>query len=467
MTATTRADMRLIKEGSLMLLSKCLELNAGDVLALFWDETVEETAKILAEAATKFGLVIMERKVSLEYQKAFVEGDVLSIEDKDALESARAIITCLSDHTAATTYRQTLLREGTSMGKRFGHMPGANKDLLAYAATIDYEHAVTRCDDLALVLTLGRKARLQTYVHKENGERLAYNLDFDLGGFDRYPITSNGIISLGTWGNIPGGETFIAPMEDTANGTFVLNGAFKNYVVKPPDHLLLHFEKGNLKDKHVEGTPDVLENFNPFLDYARARGDKFFNSLAELGIGVNTSITELTGKALFDEKCYGTAHIAIGDNTRYGGYHTSKIHEDLITRSPTLWVDDKLILKDGEDAFNPQEWRESLATFRIEGWDEKAPTTLTRTHTHAEASPSGKLQVKQGVAAGRVCIYTVGDDHTSEVLASVFSKVPITPGHVMSVRDLAEAAVSDPKLGPDQVRKALSILERHKLISLS
>src|SRR6185436_1904735 len=175
------------------------------------------------------------------------------------------------------------------------------------------------------------------------------DLRFQIGGLSRSPITSTGIIPLGTWGNLPGGETFIAPIEDTASGVFVLNGAFKNHVIQTPGHLLLHFEEGRVVK--ITGTPVEEKAFSEILDYARSCGDANYNSLAELGIGVNPGIKELTGNALFDEKCYGTAHIAIGDNSRYGGRYSSRIHEDLISKGPSVWVDDKPILNCGDNAF--------------------------------------------------------------------------------------------------------------------
>ena len=464
MNISFETDKNLIKEGAIKLLSICLALSRGDVLALFSDETVEETSGFILEAAHNLGLTVKERRVSLEEQRQFKDGEELSVEDKNAMDSARAIITCLSDHFEGTSYRKELLREGTTMGKRFGHMPGAIPDLLPYAATINYENAASRCDNLALALALGNEVRLQSYILKENGDRQTFNLDFEVGGLTRYPITSNGIIELGTWGNVPGGETFIAPIEDTATGTFVLNGSFKGHVINPPDYLLLHFENGKMGDREVEGTPHLVESFRPFLDFARQRGDKYYDSLAELGIGVNTSIKELTGKALFDEKCYGTAHIAIGDNKRYGGKHQSDIHEDLITRSPTLWVDNKLILKDGRDFFNPQEWRESLATYQ--GRNEVF-TNVTRTAINAVRTRSNRLQVKKHVTSGRICSYTIGDDATSKILAEVFSVLPIAPGRQIPLKDILATVGKRLKLTPEDIRKALSIMKKHNLITFS
>jgi len=136
-------------------LSECVDLKQHDVLALFWDETTDETAKVLLHAANLLNLDVRSRFVTLEAQASFSEEVGLSAEDRHALDSARGIITCLSNHVAGTAYRNALLTAGTDGGKRFGHMPGANLKVLAHAVNINYVEATSRCEALALAWTLG------------------------------------------------------------------------------------------------------------------------------------------------------------------------------------------------------------------------------------------------------------------------------------------------------------------------
>jgi hypothetical protein len=307
--------------------------------------------------------------------------------------------------------------------------------------------------------------RLQTYVLRADGSiENTYDLNFQIGGLFRSPITSTGIIPLDTWGNLPGGETFIAPIEDTANGTFVLNGAFKNYVIKPPAYLLLHFEKGRLVG--IEGTPDVKASFNKILDFARSRGDNYYDSLAELGIGVNPGIKELTGNALFDEKCYGTAHIAIGDSSRYGGAHSSRIHEDLITRSPSIWVDNKNILINGLDAFDPKQWRENLDDVTLNFESLNPECMIARTIISAEKEADEMLRVRRNVSAGRVCIYTIAEPATSKILAKLYSDLIPRIGQQIKLGELYRQAEQNLGLSPEYSKSAINILLRHGVITI-
>jgi aminopeptidase len=455
---------RLALEGARKVLTECVALKQHDTLALFWDETTAETAAVFLDAARGLNLNVRERLVSLEEQASFSPNAGLSSEDRDALDSARGIVTCLSNQVVGTAYRTELLRVGTDGGKRFGHMPGANLSVLAHAVNIDYVAATSRCDDLALALTLGESVHLQTYVFDADGNRKeSFNLRFQIGGLSRSPITSTGIIPLGTWGNLPGGETFIAPIEDTASGIFVLNGAFKDHVIQPPGHLLLHFEDGRVIK--VTGTSPDDTLFNKILDYARLRGDSHYNSLAELGIGVNPGIKELTGNALFDEKCYGTAHIAIGDSSRYGGQHSSRIHEDLISRGPSLWIDNKPILNSGENAFQASEWREDLQNWVRDDETIDADNIFTRTTINAEKGPVGRLRVRRNVAAGRVCLYTIGEPTTSRILASVYSLIPRLPQQI-KLQELYRAVHGDLALKENLIDAAVRILLRHGLINV-
>ncbi len=74
---------------------------------------------------------------------------------------------------------------------------------------------------------------------------------------------------------------------------------------------------------------------------AASSGDK--DRIAELGIGLNPGIRELTGDIQLDEKLGGSVHIAIGMNHRFGGANHSNLHLDMIILQPSLRLDGNLI----------------------------------------------------------------------------------------------------------------------------
>jgi len=70
-------------------------------------------------------------------------------------------------------------------------------------------------------------------------------------------------------------------------------------------------------------------------------------NIAELGIGTNPKAV-ITGKTLEDEKKIGTCHVAIGDNTSFGGKVKAKSHLDGVIRNPTIYLDTKKIMQNGK-----------------------------------------------------------------------------------------------------------------------
>jgi hypothetical protein len=440
-------------------------LRRGDVLALFWDESTAEVAQYVTNAAETLGIDTRRVFASLRYQAAFRANDDLTLESLEAMGSSRAILTCVSSHTAGTDYRSALLRVGTDHDKRFGLLPGATLDILGHSVTIDYAQAVAHCDDFALALTAGKTAALTTYVFDEAGKELErHELTFDLGEFGRPAVTSTGIVPVGTWGNLPGGETFIAPIEDTAEGTFVLNGAFKNCVVEAPKYLVLRFHGGRVTSVH--GDAELAPKFESLLEYARSKRDRHFDALAELGIGVNPGITRLTGNALFDEKCAGTAHIAIGDGTGFGGVYSSCIHEDLISWKPSLTIDDHPVLSYGQNVFQSEHWRESFDDPKLGAETFHDCDIVRRTDVRNEWSKDGRLKVRRDVEVGRVCNYTVGEPETSISLCNLYSLVPQLPDFV-SVDRLRAKVCQAYSLSPTLFPVALAILRRHGLVEVT
>jgi hypothetical protein len=249
-----------------------------------------------------------------------------------------------------------------------------------------------------------------------------------LGGPTRNPITSTGVISSNTWGNIPGGETFIAPLEDTANGTFVLNGSLNGRVCLPGEYVALEFQKGRAK-VGPKSDGDLSAYFKNMIQPALDSGDHYADCLAELGVGVNPGITDLTGVTLIDEKCAGTAHIALGDNQRYGGLHGSNIHEDLITLRPTLLINGRMILHEGKYRFSSAEWYTDLEHVSLRS-DFSNPASRVRRKTGVTVDTSDGFRVVRLVSAGRRGRYRISTEPDSHALRAIWEILPFSPGSI-------------------------------------
>jgi aminopeptidase len=84
--------------------------------------------------------------------------------------------------------------------------------------------------------------------------------------------------------------------------------------------------------------------------------DKGASKIGEFAIGLNPNLTTFTNDILWDEKMYGTIHIAVGRAYKHaGGTNESAIHWDIIKdlrQEGELKLDGKTVLKDGDLVFN-------------------------------------------------------------------------------------------------------------------
>lgn len=128
--------------------------------------------------------------------------------------------------------------------------------------------------------------------------------------------------------NLPLGEAFCAPIENSANGVIAID-YFSN-IIKPKDKAIIKVQNG------------IISAWNDAaLPYIKEQNVKNGFVIAELGIGTNKAHKKPIGNILHDEKIFGTAHIAFGQNTSFGGKTNSSAHNDIILLKPTIIVDEK------------------------------------------------------------------------------------------------------------------------------
>jgi aminopeptidase len=146
--------------------------------------------------------------------------------------------------------------------------------------------------------------------------------------------------------NIPDGEIFTAPVTSTIDGTiwFEHPGVLGGRLVKD---ISLTWDKGTL----VSATSS---NEQTFLSEIVAKPGA--NTIGEFALGINKDMTRFCNDILFDEKIYGTMHIALGRAYKEcGGVNESPIHWDIIKdmrlKGSSVFVDNKPILVDGEFIF--------------------------------------------------------------------------------------------------------------------
>jgi aminopeptidase len=123
--------------------------------------------------------------------------------------------------------------------------------------------------------------------------------------------------------NMPGGEVFYSPVEDSAEGVISYSEYPACYLNHEVGGVRLRFEGGRV----VEASADSDEEF--LLGILDA--DEGARRLGEFGIGCNPGIQEHMRNTLFDEKIEGTIHLAIGNGFPFiGGSNESAVHWDMV-----------------------------------------------------------------------------------------------------------------------------------------
>jgi aminopeptidase len=143
--------------------------------------------------------------------------------------------------------------------------------------------------------------------------------------------------------NMPGGEVFTGPVEDSAEGRIRYSFPVVAYGREIND-IRLEFKRGVV----VKASAGKNEEFlHKMLDT-----DAGARRLGELGIGMNYGITRFTRSILFDEKIGGTVHLALGRSyPSSGGRNKSALHWDMIKdlrEDGELYFDGKLVQRNGQ-----------------------------------------------------------------------------------------------------------------------
>lgn len=122
--------------------------------------------------------------------------------------------------------------------------------------------------------------------------------------------------------NLPSGEVFSAPVEDSVEGTVHFDVP-SSRAGREVAGVRLVFRRGEVVEATAEKGQDYLRRMISM--------DRGARRLGEIGIGTNYGIDRPTREILFDEKIGGTVHLALGSSYKEcRGRNDSALHWDLI-----------------------------------------------------------------------------------------------------------------------------------------
>ncbi|MGO9378388.1 MAG: aminopeptidase [Dissulfurispiraceae bacterium] len=295
------------------------------------------TKKILYREFTAVGSHAMEPPVEL-WETAFGKATVGKLQKKGLLapllkkelsdsrleeaeeivkkagpDTVRAVIALSNYSTSHTRFRDFLTR---LCGCRYASMPLFDVSMFEGSMHVDWQALARRTRALEKIVNTAEYIEIST----PNGTQIR------LSKQGRKALSDTGILTKkGSFGNLPAGEVFLAPLEGTAEGKMVLQWAPTRELSAP---VTLTVSNGIVVD---------IRGSDPFVEVLKLKlGERDENrNIAELGIGTNP-MAKRPDNILESEKILGTVHIALGDNSSFGGRVKTPFHQDFVFFKPTV-----------------------------------------------------------------------------------------------------------------------------------
>ena len=294
----------------------------------------ESILVITDEQKREIGYSLFQNAKALRHYSLYLEmksGKINGEEPPEAIAELMKKFDVVLVPTAKSITHTDARRNASAKGVRVATFPGITKEIMIRGMNADYKAISARSIKLKRILEKGEQVR----VTSPSGTDISFSIK------GRTAIASKGLFhKKGESGNLPTGETFLAPVEGTSNGVFVVDGSMAGLGLIKSVNIKIEVEKG-FATKISGGQPG--RKLKAMLDQV---GKGAYN-IAEFGIGTNDS-AKLSGLLLEDEKVMGTVHIALGNNVTMGGTFNVPIHLDGVIKKPTVYLDNKLLMKNGK-----------------------------------------------------------------------------------------------------------------------
>jgi len=318
-------------------MAKLTKLDSASVIAIRDCMGAKKNEKILVitdEIKREIGLSLHKNAIRLGYHSLLVEmksGKINGEEPSDEVADLMQKFDVVFCPTAKSLTHTDARRNASAKGVRIATFPGITKDVMIRGLNADYKKISALTIKLQKILETGKEIRVTAPAGTD--------ISFSIAGRKAY--ASKGLFhAKGESGNLPTGEAFLAPVEGTANGVFVVDGSMAGLGLIKNANIKIEVENG-FAAKISGGV--IAKKLKAMLDSV----GKNARNIAEFGIGTNDS-AKLSGVLLEDEKVMGTIHIALGNNVSMGGSVNVPIHLDGVIKKPTVWMDNKLLMKDGK-----------------------------------------------------------------------------------------------------------------------
>ncbi len=298
--------------------NQALRLKPGEKFLLVTDKAKMEIAEALARQAQKAGAEVTTYLLT-ETLRPITRP---TRQFRELIRGASATAYLLEGRFAEKPFRGFMVAEGAKRG-RICMMPGITRDMMERLVAVDFSDMVKFT---AKVIRAVKDAD-DVVVENPAGTRIAFSVK------GRTWVNSCGDIGRkGRHGNLPAGECYTAPVEDTFSGKIAI-GLIDDKLGPGT----MTFKAGKLVAHTGAGIAEVIRTVGD---------DPTARVIGEFGIGTNRG-ARICPNMLEAEKAFGTVHFAIGDS--YGlGRNKSRFHFDALVDKVTITVRGRTIAKNGK-----------------------------------------------------------------------------------------------------------------------
>ena len=312
----------------------CLQVQPEEKVTLITDEACQEIAASLVAELNARGCPHRDFVLEELAPRPLIDMPQVILDD---LATSQVSIFAVRAQANELKTRMQMCNVVNQKKLRHAHMVNIEKKIMLEGMRADYQ----KVDELTLrvmnIVNQAKQVRATTAAGTDITADLTPNYKW---------IKTSGIISRDKWGNLPGGETFTAPLE--VNGRFVVDGVVGDYLCAKYGDLATSPLTLTVKENRLtEARSDNKELEQEFWQYTHR--DSNSDRVGEFAIGTNLALSHVVGNILQDEKIPGV-HMAFGDpyGAHTGAPWTSTTHIDVVGQHFDIWADDIQIMSAGK-----------------------------------------------------------------------------------------------------------------------
>jgi leucyl aminopeptidase (aminopeptidase T) len=308
-----------------MLVNQVLELKKGETVLIITDtDRPAAITEAIAYSAVSAGGQVMV----MTMQPQQIGGEEPPAPVAAAMAASQVVI---NQSTQSLTHT-TATRKAMEKGARIANLRNFTEEMMINGGiNADYYKVREVSEYLAGLLSKADKIRLTT----------PEGTDLTMWTEGRSAIAQTGFVTKpGMLSGLPDGESTLAPLEGRSEGVVVSPYIADNLgLISEP--FKMEIRMGRIVD--VSGGRQASD----LKRLLESKDDAGYNAASQFALGTNPACRIVPNTREIGKKL-GTAHIAIGDNRSLGGKSSSIFHIDFVFLNPSVYFDDKCIIKDGE-----------------------------------------------------------------------------------------------------------------------